>query len=227
MLKRLFRHPGLQVRFVRVLGAYLSFTIRTTKWQFEGMDHLARYAVAGSPLIIAFWHDCLPLMPALWLREQLLPGRPSTAREAHILVSQHRDGQFVGAVMQRFGVGVVQGSSSRGGAAGLRQLIRLLGQGHYVVITPDGPRGPRHVAAPGVAQLAALSQVAVLPCAAQTTKRFTLDTWDKIAIPRPFARGAIICEPAVSVDRENWSGALATITAALDAAAERADRLCA
>jgi lysophospholipid acyltransferase (LPLAT)-like uncharacterized protein len=129
--------------------------------------------------------------------------------------------------MQRFGVRLVQGSSSRGGAAALRHLLGLLGKGHYVVVVPDGPRGPRHVAAPGVAQLAALSQASVLPCAAQTTRRFVLNTWDRMVIPKPFARGVVVCEPAIAVGRQTWPVALKAITAALNSAAERADRHCA
>ncbi len=225
MLKRLLRRPSVQTILARIVGLYLSFTIRTTAWRVEGMEHLARHSADGSPLIIAFWHDRLPLMPTLWLREQQLPER--RVREVHILVSRHRDGQLVGSVMQRFGVGIVQGSSSRGGAAGLRQMLGLLGMGHYVVITPDGPRGPRRVAAPGVAQLAALSQAAVLPCAAQTTRRFVLKTWDRMVIPRPFARGVVVCEPAIAVSRQKWPHALNAITAALNVATERADRFCA
>ena len=227
MLKRLVRHPAAQALFASVLGSYLSFALRTTRWRFDGAEHLARFAASGTPAIITFWHERLPMMPMLWLLEQRLPGASARVREAHVLVSHHRDGQFIGAVIERFGLSPVLGSSSRGGAAGLRILAGLLARGHYVAITPDGPRGPRRQAAPGVAQLAALSGIPALPCAAQTSRAWVLKTWDRMIVPKPFGRGVVVCGPPVSVPRHGWQQSVRAIAAALDAAAERADRLCA
>ena len=70
-----------------------------------------------------------------------------------------------------------------------------------MVITPDGPRGPPRVAAPGVAQLAAMAGVRVLPCAAQTSRRRVLGTWDRMVLPLPWGRGVIVCAPPIMVPR--------------------------
>ncbi len=153
-MKRLVRHPAVQALLARLLGTYLSFALATTRWRLEGEENLARL-VDGEPHIVAFWHERLPLMPMLWLMVRRLPR--SRPRPVHVLVSRHRDGRFIGTVIGRFDMQVVIGSSSRGGAAGLRALLGLLRDGGLVAITPDGPRGPRRHAAPGVAQLAALS----------------------------------------------------------------------
>ena len=159
----------------------------------EGYEHVAPHA-AGAPVVVAFWHERLALMPMLWLQAR----RTNRARaRAHVLVSRHRDGQFIGAVVSRFDLDVVLGSSSRGGAKGLRILLNLLAGGDHIAITPDGPRGPRRVAAPGVAQLAALSGVPVLPCAAQTRRRWLLPTWDRMVVPKPFGRGVVVCLPTI------------------------------
>ena len=91
-------------------------------------------------------------------------------------------------------------------------------------LTPDGPRGPRRVAAPGVAQLAALAGVPVLPCAARTSHRIGLNTWDRMGIPLPFGRGVVVCEPAITVPRDAWREALPAIKAAMDRASDRADQ---
>jgi lysophospholipid acyltransferase (LPLAT)-like uncharacterized protein len=236
MLKRLVRHPAAQGLLAWLLGTYLDFALRTTRWHFEGAEHAAPFgrdpsgegpSGRGLPLIAAFWHERLPLMIMLCLRAQhLSEWRGSTSR-MHVLVSRHRDGRFIGAVLRRFGIDVVLGSSSRGGAAGMLGMLALLGAGHHIAITPDGPRGPRRVGAPGVAQLAALSGAPVLPCAAQTSRRWEMKTWDRMAVPKPFGRGVLVCGPTIAVPRDGWQAALPVIAAALDAAAERADRLCA
>lgn len=224
-MKRLLQHPSTQVVFAKLLGLYLVFALRTTRWSLDGVEHMAPHA-AGAPVIVAFWHERLALMPMLWLKARRSPEGCQARNRAHVLVSQHRDGRFIGAVVSRFALNVVLGSSTRGGAKGLRLLLNLLAEGDHVAITPDGPRGPRRVAAAGVVQLAALSGVPILPCAAQTTRRWVLRTWDRMVVPRPFGRGVVVCLTPIAVGREDWQDAVAGIGEALTMAADRADRLC-
>ena len=221
-MKRLLRHPVVQALLARLLGRYLAFALVTTRWRLEGAEHLEAL-VGGAPTIVAFWHRRLPLMPMLWL---LVRRRPQyRPRRVHVLVSSHADGQFIGHVIRRFQMEIVTGSSSRGGAAGLRAMMRLLQGGDLVAITPDGPRGPPGDAAPGVAQLAGLAGVPVLPCAAQTTRHWALGTWDSMLVPKPFGRGIVVCGPPIEVSRKGWPDAVPVIGVALTAAAELADRL--
>lgn len=222
-MKRLVRHPAAQAVFARLIGVYLSFALRTTRWHLEGGEHLTALA-AGEPHIVAFWHERLALMPPLWRFLHRMPGaRPA---RGHILASGHRDGRLVGAVMSGFGVSVVHGSTARGGTTALRRCLTLLREGASVGITPDGPRGPRRVPAPGIAQLAALSGAPVLPCAAQVSRQWTLPSWDRMVIPKPFGRGVIVCCPAISVGRDEWRAATEALGRSLTAAADQADRLC-
>lgn len=222
-MKRLLRHPFTQSLLARLLGQYLAFALATTRWRLEGAEHIVPL-VAGSSAVIAFWHQRLPVMPMLWLLARREPR--VRARRVHVLVSRHVDGRFIGNVIRRFHMEVVLGSSSRGGAAGLRHMLRLLEAGDFVAITPDGPRGPAGQAAPGVAQLAGLADVPVLPCAAQTTRRGTLRTWDRMLVPKPFGRGVVVCGPLIHVSRAAWQAAVPEIGAALTAVAAQADRLC-
>jgi lysophospholipid acyltransferase (LPLAT)-like uncharacterized protein len=224
-MKKLMRHPIAQAALARLLGLYLGFALWTTRWSLEGHEHMAPHA-AGVPVVVAFWHERLPMMPMLWLKARQSPEGRNTNNRVHVLVSQHRDGRFIGAVVSRFALDVVLGSSSRGGAKGMRMLLTLIAGGDHIAITPDGPRGPRRVAAPGVAQIAALAGVPVLPCAAQTTRHWVLRTWDRMVVPKPFGRGVVVCFPTISVQRDAWQDAVPAIGAALTAAAERADQLC-
>jgi lysophospholipid acyltransferase (LPLAT)-like uncharacterized protein len=225
-MKQLLQHPIVQTAFAQVLGLYLAFALRTTRWSLDGREHMALHA-AGAPVIVAFWHERLPMMPMLWLKARRCAGGRDAGNRVHVLVSQHRDGRFIGAVVRRFALNIVLGSSTRGGAKSLRLLLSLLAAGDHIAITPDGPRGPRRIAAPGVAQLAALSGARILPCAAQTTRYWVLRTWDRMVVPRPFGRGVVVCLPTIAVARDAWQDALPAVGAALTAAVERADRLCA
>jgi lysophospholipid acyltransferase (LPLAT)-like uncharacterized protein len=205
------------------VGTYLFAALRTTRWQLHGVANFSPFA-RGDVVIAAFWHERLALMPMLWLTARAM--HPHEPASIHMLVSQHRDGKMIASILHRLGVHAVHGSSSGGGAAGIRQAISVLRGGSQIVITPDGPRGPRRIAAPGVARLAALSGAPVLPCAAQISRRRVLKSWDRMVIPLPFGKGVLVCEPAIRVARDDWETSLPEIMKAMTAATTRADRLC-
>jgi len=223
MLKEFFRRPGVQSWLAAVMGRYLAFVLRSKRWTVEGTEYIEPH-MRGQPLVAAFWHECLPLMPQLWLQVR---GRGPLA---HVLVSRNKDGRIIGETMRAFGLEVVHGSTARagqdkGGAASIRQMLDVLERGDFVVITPDGPRGPARKAAPGVAQLAALAGVPVMACAGRATHTRVLPTWDGLIAVLPWGRGALVCEKPIVVPREGWEASIPAIEAALTRAAERAEAL--
>jgi lysophospholipid acyltransferase (LPLAT)-like uncharacterized protein len=225
MMRKLIRHPAVQGGLARLVGLYLNLVVRTTRWRLLGAEPALALVAQGQPLILAFWHERLPLMPPLL---HLAADREPRVRELrpHVLVSRHRDGRFIGAAVARFGVDMVYGSSHRGGAGALVGLLRALRQGQPVLITPDGPRGPRRQAAPGVAQLAAVSGAAVVPLGGATSAQRRLGSWDRMMFPLPFGRGVLVCGTPMLVPRDGAEAALPGIAAALSAACDEADRLC-
>ncbi|MGX9966785.1 lysophospholipid acyltransferase family protein [Roseomonas sp. F4] len=225
MMRKLIRHPAVQGGLARLLGLYLSLVVRTTRWQLLGAEPAMALVAQGQPLILAFWHERLPLVPALFPLARAAEPRAAALRP-RVLVSRHRDGRFIGAAVARFGVEMIYGSSRRGGAPALVGLLRALRQGHPVIITPDGPRGPRRQAAPGVAQLAAVSGVAVVPVGAASTAHRRLGSWDRMMLPLPFGRGVLVCGAPITVPRDAAEAALPAIAAALTAACAEADRIC-
>jgi lysophospholipid acyltransferase (LPLAT)-like uncharacterized protein len=231
VLKRLLRSAAVQAITARIVGLYLSFALHSTRWTLVGAENITAH-IAGAPAIATFWHERLPLLPALWFAMR----RDGASGTPRVLVSKHRDGRFIGAVVRRFGVTVVHGSSSKsgsardvaekGGAASVRVLLGVLEAGEHILITPDGPRGPSRQAAPGVAQIAGLSGIPVLPIGAQTSRRRLLPTWDRMVVPLPFGRGVIVCGQPIAVPREGWEETLPAIEAALNDVCDHADRLC-
>lgn len=222
MLKRLLRSAFVQALAAWLVAAYLALVFRTSRWTLLGVPHAEAAVARGGLVVIGFWHERLPLMPMLWRIAQdrypvLRPLQP------HVLVSRSRDGRFIGDVVGRFGLRLVHASSSSGGGVGLLALARLIADGAPVGITPDGPRGPRRVAAPGIAQLAAVSGAPVLPVAAATTRHRLLPSWDRMMLPLPFGRGCVALGPLIEVPADGADAALPAITAALTAACDAAD----
>lgn len=229
MLKRAARSEAARRLGAALIAAYLAACLRTIRWRVDRPELLAQ-AAEPHPLVVVFWHDCLPLMPMMWTRVR----RRNPARGATILASRHRDGRLIGEAMRRFGLGLVLGSSARpdrpeqdkGGASALRALLRVLAGGDIAILTPDGPRGPARQAAPGTGALAALSGAPVLAAAARVSPCLVLPSWDRMMLPLPFARGVLACEPPVSVARHDTVAGTAAIEAALARAVARADLLC-
>jgi hypothetical protein len=128
--------------------------------------------------------------------------------EAHILISQHRDGELIHRIVSRFGFRSVRGSTTRGGAAALRDLIRLGRSGVDLVITPDGPKGPRHVAQPGVVQLAQATGLPIVPltfcCSKKNSSRAGTASWSRTRSAEACIAGAIPSGCRVRRRRRNW-----------------------
>lgn len=215
--KSLLRSEGLR-RFLCWAGSgYIRLVHASGPWEVVGAHIPAAFWESGRPFILCFWHGRLLMMPYCWRR-----GRP-----IHMLISSHPDGQLIARTVGHFGIETVAGSSTRGGAQGMRSLIRLLKRGESVGITPDGPRGPRMRAGLGAVALARLSGAPLVPCSYSTTRRRLARSWDRFVVALPGGRGVIAWgepiavpsdadEPALEAARQRLEDALNAITAEAD-----------
>lgn len=218
-LKNVMRRPGVQNALSVAAAGYIRFVHATSRWEMIGGDVLTRYWDNGTSCIPAFWHGRLMMMSCGWRK-----GVP-----ASILLSQHRDGRFIAQTVERLGIQPIYGSTSRGGAAGLRAVIRTLQSGTSTGFTPDGPRGPRMRASLGVIQAARLSGSPILPCSFAVRRRRVLKSWDRFILALPFTRGVFVCGEPVLVPRNASDEAIETarqlVEDRLNAVTEQADRL--
>lgn len=127
-------------------------------------------------MVLSIWHDQLLLMAKAY------------AHKAQILISASRDGELIARTMAYMGQNAVRGSSSRGGSTAFKQLLRLAREPYDLVITPDGPRGPRHEIKEGVVHLARLSKRAVVPMTMACSRGHRFASWDRFLLPYPFGR---------------------------------------
>ena len=110
----------------------------------------------------------------------------------HMLISAHPDGKIIADAVSYFGVDSIPGSTSRGGPAALRTLLKRLKEGDCVGVTPDGPRGPAMTASIGIVNLARLAGAPIVPITYATSRRRMLSTWDRFHFPWPFGRGVYL-----------------------------------
>jgi lysophospholipid acyltransferase (LPLAT)-like uncharacterized protein len=220
LLKKVGRRPAVQRMAGATLAAHIGLVRRTTRWRTQyspGSEAPARAAWTGErPVIVAFWHNRLTMMPYCW---------PS-ARPFHMLISSHPDGQLIARTVKHFGIETVAGSSTRGGSEALRALVRLIKSGVSVGITPDGPRGPRMHASDGAIALARLSGAPILPAAVSVSRRMVMNSWDRLIVALPFGTGAMVWGEPLHVTGEADPGALRErLESELNRVSAEADRL--
>ncbi len=169
-----------------------------------------------APSVFCFWHQCM--LASAWRFRNL---------GIAILISRSYDGELIARTVERLGFVAVRGSSSRGGAAGLLAMERAYREGKRCVFTSDGPRGPQHVAKPGVTMLAQTVGSDVGAFHVLPGRCWRLNSWDRFMIPKPFARVVVAwsqhAEVSVESAGEEFADAHARVQAALDRAVALAE----
>lgn len=198
----------------RLLRLWLGICLRSTRWQVSGSPRAVETLLTPeNGVVVAFWHRSLALSPALWFW-----ARPLQPRLAlRFLVSRNPDGVLIAKIVRSWGIIGIHGSSSKkgkdkGGAAALRTALKEIRNGSIVGITPDGPRGPAEQVQPGAIVLSRLAGCAVVPLGMACTS-LRLPSWDGLAFPLPFGRGALIMgEPLFQPDAPTLQTALNTLS---------------
>jgi lysophospholipid acyltransferase (LPLAT)-like uncharacterized protein len=175
-------------QFYSLVLRFLAFTIRR---EVFFSDRPQKFWDQGQPIIAAFWHQRLLMMP-------FLPRQGKVG----MLISQHRDGEFIARAVKLFGVDAVRGSTTRGGISALRGMIRYFRAGANLAITPDGPQGPKHVVQIGVVELARQTGAPILPVTYSASRRKVFASWDNFILPLPFCRVAYVWGKPLFVPRE-------------------------
>jgi len=193
MLKRMLRSEIGQRVLSWILARFIQFTAWSIRWEKPDAAGAPLLHALDQPVIAVFWHSRIMQMTEGW---------PMTKPLA-MLQSPHPDGKVIANAIQRLGFQTIWGSSTKGkgGAAGLRNLIKALRGGISIGITPDGPRGPRMHLSPGVVAAARMSGAPVIPAAWNTRRRMVCDTWDRMLIARPFTQGVILCGEPIHVPK--------------------------
>jgi lysophospholipid acyltransferase (LPLAT)-like uncharacterized protein len=179
---------GWRARWLIAIGfVLLQILARTLRYQLDDRANVFGKPVEGN-YIAALWHNRLLLIS--FVLKKFFPQRPGAG-----LISASRDGDLIADVTRRFGFDVVRGSSSRMGAAALRELSDVLAAGRDILITPDGPRGPAYELGPGIVFLAQTTGAPVVPVNMEYSSCWRVKSWDRFIIPKPFSKVRVIIGP--------------------------------
>jgi lysophospholipid acyltransferase (LPLAT)-like uncharacterized protein len=198
------------VAFIRSLRA-------TLRLRHHGDAVLRGWERDGQHFVLAFWHRHLLLMPWSYRGGRIC-----------VLISASRDGERIARVVAGLGRGIdaARGSSSRRGAAALREILRRARDGWDIGFTPDGPRGPLHVVQPGVVLAAQATGRPVLPVAWAATRQWELSSWDRFVVPKPGSRVDFAYGEPLAIGRdEDQEAARLRLQEALLATEAEAERL--
>lgn len=176
------RRQRFEIAAISAVGYPLIAALGATlRWRTKGFEHFDAIGAAGHQPIMAFWHG--RILPATYYFRR---------RGIVVITSENFDGEWIARIIGRFGFGTARGSTSRGGLKALHQLTRDVAAGRPVGFTVDGPRGPARVAQPGAVWLAKATGHPVLPFHLEANRYWTLNSWDRTQIPKPFATVSIV-----------------------------------
>ena len=160
----------------------------TARFEVVGWENHDKAEENGGLPIYVFWHDRI-FLTTYWWRD----------RKIVVLTSRSFDGEYIARFIQRFGYGAIRGSSTRGAVGAVVEMVRLMRAGCTTAFTIDGPKGPRYVAKMGAVLLAKKSGHPIVPVTMALERYWTVPSWDKFQIPKPFTRARIYVAPPIYV----------------------------
>ncbi|NNE57126.1 MAG: lysophospholipid acyltransferase family protein [Hellea sp.] len=190
MFKRFMRSSAVQKFLGFILALYMGFVKITTRWTHERAELADPVFESGKGFIGLVWHSRFLMLNSLWKKDKQFP---------HVLISLSRDGALVAHTAHFIGAKTIRGSArkagstkDKGGSAAMKKMIAAIEENDCVVMTPDGPRGPRQRMRTGPIRLARASNAPIITCAMSTRFRKQFNSWDRFVLPLPFGRGVII-----------------------------------
>ena len=204
-----------EVAAIATLGYPVLRTLGSTwKWKVSGAEHVESIRARGLHPIHSFWHG--RILPATLYFQR---------RGIVVITSENYDGERIARIIEKFGYGTARGSTSRGGPRALLQLVREV-KAKGVAFTLDGPRGPAEVAQPGAVWLSKATGNPLLPFHAEAASSWTMKSWDRTQIPKPFTTIAMAIREPIYVPRDADERALDDARTMLEASLATARTEC-
>jgi lysophospholipid acyltransferase (LPLAT)-like uncharacterized protein len=161
-----------------IIYLYLKFVYLTTKWHIIYPKNTDKQSfLAEKKVIFALWHNKLAFSFKIFERHQNISG----------LASTHSDGKVITKITRLWGFKIIEGSTNKNPAKAIKGIIAALSKDEKIVVTPDGPRGPKYKINSVITKIAYKQNAKVIPTACAASNYFTLNSWDQMIIPKPFS----------------------------------------
>ena len=175
--KRIFKF-SLSQKILAFIGyLYILFVCCTSKIQIKNCELPEKLWREKKPFILALWHGQLMMIGHVWKSKPVL----------NMLASSHSDGRFGAYIASYFNLKNVS-ITSKNKSPSLRKVLKILKDGNYIGITPDGPRGPNKKVSEGIIKIAIHSKVPIIPLGFASNKNVKLKSWDSFLITYPFSK---------------------------------------
>ncbi|HOK06937.1 MAG TPA: lysophospholipid acyltransferase family protein [Syntrophales bacterium] len=163
---------------------------RTLRLKVENEGPWRAHIDGGGSVILCTWHQ--QFFSAIAHFRTYAPYRPS------LMISQSKDGDIIARVAGLCGWNAVRGSSSRGGAAALGEMIENLKTSRLAGHIVDGPKGPAGRVKAGVIRLSLASGAHICPFSTAADRAWYFNSWDRFLLPKPFASVTIRFGPLIA-----------------------------
>ena len=201
------KHKLLSWLIPRVIYAIYLVLKHSIRWEIVGEP----YSPESKPYLLGFWHARILMM-----------AYPHPNWNGVVMVSEHRDGEYIAKAGKYMGIDAVRGSSTRGGMRAFLTMLRMAKQGKSLGITPDGPKGPAEVVQMGTVQLAKKTGLPLRAVCYASKRYWRVNSWDRFYIPKPFTRGVFIMGEPVYAGEDD-EATLKAFQKAMDEVQARAD----
>jgi len=220
-LPKLSQSKPVKIVLGTLIAAHMAMVKRTNRWDVRNLDRVAHLVGSDQGIIALTWHSRFLLLNSAWQRGWQMP---------HVMISRSHEGDIVHYTSRALGLQTIRGSSRKlnaskvsptrhkGGRHAGAETLTALETGGCIVITPDGPRGPRQRLQVGALRLARLSGAPLIPCAFATSRRKAFRSWDRTLLPGWFGRGIIIWGEPVTIPRDTSDDDLETLRENIESA---------
>ena len=212
MFKRLLRRPRVQSSLGWGVAQYMRLIKRTTRWDMRYAERVSHILGSSTGVIALTWHSRFLMLTAAWKANELDP---------YVMISRSRDGAVVAGTCKALGLKTIRGSrpkkgKDKGGDKAAAAAMTAIRSGGCVVITPDGPRGPRQRLGEGPLRLARATGAPLMPCTFAVARRKQFDSWDRFILPKLFGKGLILWGTPVAVAAETDDADLESIRLSIE-----------
>ncbi len=174
-MKNFFRKIG-EVLIPPILYFFMRIVWYTSSKKFHFITN-----IDNKQHVCVTWHAELFMSPQAY--RKIHPKHPASA-----IISSHFDGGLIAGTFKFLKIRPLRGSSKKGAKQVLLQAFKSIKNEEEVLITPDGPRGPRHSMSDGAVGIALKSKLPIFVMNYTCSNYWKLGSWDGFIIPKPFSK---------------------------------------